>query len=165
MFPKPLSTGRWRCNRKLAFGFFLFFTQLIGCMSQPQIPKVNFFLNSKHVPIIWSTLPLEALPSSPPLPIHNGVCHPTWELPQGVVSIRKWRSSTSTGTSAWSGMSFFLNDESWRFFRIFGGCWLLVDRLISTKRHQFFGAKDDGLDLFLGWGVADLVWKMGFDTG
>ena len=128
MFPKPLSTGRWRCNRKLAFGFFLFFTQLIGCMSQPQIPKVNFFLNSKHVPIIWSTLPLEALPSSPPLPIHNGVCHPTWELPQGVVSIRKWRSSTSTGTSAWSGMSFsFFVDESWKCFRIFGGCgcWLI----------------------------------------
>ena len=43
------------------------------------------------------------------------------------------------------------------FFRIFGGCWLLVDRLISTKRHQFFGAKDDGLDLIFFGLVADLV--------
>lgn len=56
------SIGNW------TFGFFLIVTHLTGCTSQPQIPS----LNSKHVPIIWSTLPLEAFPHTLPS------AHPQW---------------------------------------------------------------------------------------
>lgn len=133
------SIGNW-----YLVSFFYLLTWLDACHNPKsrKWPKVNFFFELEACPDNLEHF----LDTFPP---------PTWCVSSNLKAPSRSRFYTEMAELYFDwdfrmvGMSFY--DESWRFFRIFGGCWLLVDRLIWTKRHQFFGAKDDGLDLiFLG---------------
>ena len=143
------SIGNWH----LVSLFFLL-TWLDVC-HKPKSQKWIYSLNSKHVPIIWSTLPLEALPSSPPLPIHM-VCviQPESSLKESFL-YGNGGALLRLGLPHGGGWVFIFYHGDFSGFSEVAGCWLID---WSQQRGTSFLVRKmmDSISFLGGW-VADLV--------
>lgn len=135
MFPRPLYSGRWRFNRKLDIWFLSYSNSLDWLY----VTTPNPFFELEACPDNLEHFTVGGVSTHPSLCASTMVCviQPESSLKESFL-YGNGGALLRLGLPHGRGWVFFLNDESWRFSRIFGGCWLLVDRLISTKRHQFF---------------------------